>query len=70
MTATFRWIGSLPSVLQSGLDRAVSAELHSITANIRRSKIAGHAAAAISVGDLTEADAADAGSAAPGKMAA
>jgi hypothetical protein len=41
MTTTFRWIGSLSSALQAGLDHAVSAELHSITSEICRSRAGG-----------------------------
>jgi hypothetical protein len=46
MTTALRWIGSLSSVLQAGLDRAVSAELHAITSGICRSRTIAKPAAA------------------------
>jgi hypothetical protein len=38
MLRSFQWIGSLPAVLQTGIDSAVSAELHSTAANICKFK--------------------------------
>jgi hypothetical protein len=66
MTTTLRWIGALPSALQAGIDRAVSAELHAIASDISRSRLAGRATHA------TEAAAcvAEANCAAPGQIAA
>jgi hypothetical protein len=43
MITTLRWIGSLSSALQAGLDHAVSAELHSITSDICRLQSNGNA---------------------------
>jgi hypothetical protein len=74
MTTTLRWIGSLPSVLQASLDRAVSAELHSIASDICQSKLtarlAANGSAQVSGCDFVKSAASDINSTAPEKIAA
>jgi hypothetical protein len=73
MTTALHWIGSLPSLLQAELDRAVTAELHAIVSDICRSRIskpAGHAANDVSACGQADAQAIAESSTASGQIAA